>query len=53
MSECRIEYDRGTKDSRQRLAVLQERMAPAFPLKQQDVRPLTKSMPGETAVEIS
>jgi hypothetical protein len=27
MSEYRIEYDRGTKDSRQRLAVLQERMA--------------------------
>lgn len=44
---------RGTKESRQRVAVPLEKWPPTCPLKEQDVRPLTKSPPGETAVEIS
>ena len=39
-SKYRIERDRGTKESRQQLAVLRERWPVAFPIADQDVRPL-------------
>ncbi len=39
-SQSRIERDRGSKESRQQLAVLREKWPLAFPIKHQDVRPL-------------
>jgi len=39
-STDRIERDRGTKESRQQLAVLREKWPLAFPIRDQDVRPL-------------
>src|SRR5260370_39407683 len=39
-STYQIERNRGTKDSRQQLAVLRERWPLAFPAEHQDVRPL-------------
>jgi sRNA-binding protein len=40
VSTYRIERDRGSKESRQQLAVLREKWPLAFPLKDEDVRPL-------------
>jgi len=48
-SEYRIEYNRGTKDSPQQLAVLREKWPLAFPVNEQDVRPLTNSVAREVA----
>jgi len=48
-SEYRIEYDRGTKDSPQQLAVLREKWPLAFPLNEHDVRPLANSAAREIA----
>jgi sRNA-binding protein len=39
-STYRIERDRGTKESSQQLAILQEKWPLAFPVEPQDVRPL-------------
>jgi sRNA-binding protein len=39
-SPYRIERDRGSKESRQQLAVLREKWPLAFPVEHQDVRPL-------------
>ena len=39
-SKYRTERERGTKESRQQLAVLREKWPLAFPLKDEDVRPL-------------
>jgi sRNA-binding protein len=39
-SPYRIERDRGTEEARQQLAVLREKWPLAFPVKDQDVRPL-------------
>jgi sRNA-binding protein len=39
-SPYRIERDRGSKESRQQFAVLRKKWPLAFPVKQQDVRPL-------------
>ena len=39
-SQYRIERDRGTKESPEQFAVLREKWPLAFPVKQQDVRPL-------------
>jgi sRNA-binding protein len=41
--------DRGSKESRQQLAVLREKWPLAFPVKEQDVRPLAIGIPGEIA----
>jgi hypothetical protein len=49
-SQYRIERDRGSKESRQQLAVLREKWPLAFPLKHQDVRPLALGAAGEIAV---
>ena len=40
VSTYRIERDRGSKESRQQFAVLREKWPLAFPVKEQDVRPL-------------
>src|SRR5271169_4907247 len=48
-SPYRIERDRGSKESRQQLAVLREKWPLAFPVKEQDVRPLAIGIPGEIA----
>jgi len=45
----RIERDRGSKESRQQLAVLREKWPLAFPVKHQDVRPLAVGIPSEIA----
>jgi sRNA-binding protein len=43
----RIERDRGSKESRQQFAVLRKKWPLAFPVKQQDVRPLAIGAAGE------
>src|ERR1700733_12596538 len=48
-SQYRIERDRGTKESAQQLAVLREKWPLAFPVKEQDVRPLAIGTTGEIA----
>jgi sRNA-binding protein len=48
-STHQIERNRGTKDSRQQLALLREKWPQAFPAKHQDVRPLVIGAPGEIA----
>ena len=48
-SPYRIERDRGTKEYRHQFAVLREKWPPAFPVKDQDVRPLAIGAPGEIA----
>jgi sRNA-binding protein len=48
-STYQIERNRGTKDSRQQLAVLREKWPLAFPAKDQDVRPLAVGAAGEIA----
>jgi hypothetical protein len=40
-SQYRIERDRGIAESPQQLAVLREQWPLAFPVKRQDIRPLT------------
>jgi sRNA-binding protein len=49
-SRYRIERDRGSKESRQQLAVLREKWPLAFPVEHQDVRPLAIGAAGEIAV---
>src|SRR5271155_4279300 len=44
-SHYRIERDRGTKESRQQLAVLRAKWPRAFPVNGQDVRPLAIGTP--------
>src|SRR5271169_274891 len=48
-SPYRIERDRGTKEYRQQFAVLREKWPLAFPVKEQDVRPLAIGATGEIA----
>ena len=48
-SPYRIERDRGSKESRQQVAVLREKWPLAFPAKHQDVRPLALGAAGEIA----
>jgi sRNA-binding protein len=48
-SPYRIERDRGSKESPQQLAVLREKWPLAFPVKDQDVRPLAIGATGEIA----
>jgi sRNA-binding protein len=48
-SPYRIERDRGSKESRQQIAVLREKWPLAFPVKNQDVRPLAIGATGEIA----
>jgi sRNA-binding protein len=48
-STHQIERNRGTKDSRQQLAVLRERWPLAFPAEHQDVRPLAIGAAGQIA----
>jgi hypothetical protein len=48
-STYQIERNRGTKDSRQQLAVLREKWPLAFPAKDEDIRPLAFRAPGEIA----
>src|ERR1700674_4127218 len=51
-STHQIERNRGTKDSRQQLAVLREKWPLAFPAERQDVRPLAIGAAGEIAAEM-
>jgi sRNA-binding protein len=51
-SPYRIERDRGSKESRQQLAVLQEKWPLAFPVQHQDVRPLAMGVARQLAVEM-
>jgi sRNA-binding protein len=46
-SQYRIERDRGTRESPQQLVALREKWPLAFPVNEQDVRPLTNSAGGE------
>ena len=48
-SQYRIERDRGTKEAAQQLAVLREKWPLAFPVNEQDVRPLANSVAYEVA----
>jgi sRNA-binding protein len=48
-SQYGIERDRGTKEYRHQFAVLREKWALAFPVKDQDVRPLAIGATGEIA----
>jgi sRNA-binding protein len=48
-SQYQMERDRGTKESCQQLAVLREKWPLAFPVKDQDVRPLAIGAVGEIA----
>jgi sRNA-binding protein len=48
-SPYRIERDRGSKESRQQLAVLRETWPLAFPVKHQDVRPLAMGVARQVA----
>lgn len=50
-STYQIERNRGTKEARQQLAVLQEKWPLAFPGNHQDIRPLAVGTAGEIAVE--
>src|SRR6202162_2688024 len=49
VSTYRIERERGSKESRQQFAVLREKWPLAFPVKDQDVRPLAIGATGEIA----
>jgi sRNA-binding protein len=49
-SPYRIERDRGSKESAQQLAVLQEKWPLAFPVKHQDARPLAMGVARQVAV---
>jgi hypothetical protein len=49
MATYRIERDRRSKESRQQLAVLRKKWPLAFPIKEQDVRPLAIGITGEIA----
>jgi sRNA-binding protein len=49
VSTYRIERDRGSKESRQQLAVLREKWPLAFPVKHQDVRPLAMGVARQLA----
>jgi sRNA-binding protein len=51
-SKYRIERERGTKESRQQLAVLREKWPLAFPVDDQDVRPLAIGAAREIAAEM-
>jgi sRNA-binding protein len=51
-SQYRIERERGTKESRQQLAVLREKWPLAFPVEHQDVRPLAIGATGEIATTL-
>jgi len=51
-SPYRIERDRGSKESRQQLAVLREKWPLAFPVKHQDVRPLTMGVARQVAAAL-
>ena len=48
-SQYRIERDRGTKEAPQQLSVLREKWPVAFPVKDQDVRPLAIGAASEIA----
>jgi sRNA-binding protein len=48
-SPYRTERDRGTKEARQQLAVLQEKWPLAFPVQHQDVRPLAMGVARQIA----
>ena len=48
-SAFQMERNRGTKEARQRLALLQEKWPIAFPADSKDVRPLTIDAVGEIA----
>jgi sRNA-binding protein len=48
-SPYRIERDRGTKEYRQKFAVLREKWPLAFPTKDKDIRPLAVGATGEIA----
>jgi sRNA-binding protein len=48
-SPYRIERDRGSKESRQQVAVLREKWPLAFPVKHQDVRPLAMGVARQVA----
>src|SRR5580704_17296073 len=48
-SQYRIERDRGTKESAQQLPALGEKWPLAFPVKEQEVRPLAIGISGEIA----
>ena len=52
-STHQIERNRGTKDSRQQLAVLREKWPLAFPAEHQDVRPLAIGAAREIAAEMN
>jgi sRNA-binding protein len=49
MASHRVERDRGINESQQQLARLREKWPRAFPLKPQDIRPLTIGATGEIA----
>jgi sRNA-binding protein len=51
-SPYRIERERGTKEARQQLAVLQEKWPLAFPVEHQDVRPLAMGVARQVAAEM-
>jgi hypothetical protein len=51
-SPYRIERDRGSKESRQLLAVLREKWPLAFPVKHQDVRPLAMGVARQVAAAL-
>jgi sRNA-binding protein len=51
-SPYRIERERGTKEARQQLAVLQEKWPLAFPVEHQDVRPLAMGVAHQVAAEM-
>jgi sRNA-binding protein len=48
-SQYRIERERGTKEFQKQLAVLRAKWPLAFPVKEQDVRPLAIGIPSEIA----
>jgi len=52
-SQYWIDRNRGTKESPHQLAVLREKWPLAFPVNEQDVRPLTSSVVGEIAAATS
>jgi hypothetical protein len=49
VSQYRIERERGTKECQRQFTVLPENWPPAFPAKDQDVRPLSIRATGEVA----
>src|ERR1700733_12440788 len=52
-SQYRIERERGTRESQRQLAVLREKWPLAFPINEQDVRPLTNSVVREIGTAMS